>query len=94
MPYSGVMNKITESINRACEAVSSQAALARLLGVKPPTVSQWAHGVRPVPIEHCLPIERATAGAVTRQDLRPDDYWRIWPDLEAPANAQQEAGHA
>lgn len=32
----------------------------------------------------CLAIERATGGQVTRQDLRPDDYWLIWPDLAAP----------
>lgn len=33
----------------------------------------------------CNTVERLTAGAVTRQDLRPHDYWRIWPDLPAPA---------
>jgi DNA-binding transcriptional regulator YdaS (Cro superfamily) len=26
-------------------------------------------------------IERATAGAVTRRDLRPDDWGDIWPEL-------------
>ena len=34
-----------------------------------------------MPIERCVPIERATQGAVTRRDLRPDDYLDIWPEL-------------
>lgn len=29
----------------------------------------------------CVDIERATHGAVTRRDLRPDDWHRIWPEL-------------
>ncbi|MEJ3621069.1 transcriptional regulator [Brachymonas wangyanguii] len=53
-----------------------------------------AYGYKPCGIPLAVSIERATSGAVTRQDLRPDDYWRIWPDLEAPANVQQEGGHA
>jgi len=28
-----------------------------------------------------MPIERATAGAVTRRNLRPDDYLTHWPEL-------------
>lgn len=49
-------------------------------------IRQWQHGYAgriPSP-ENCLSIERATGGQVTRQDLRPDDYWLIWPDLPAP----------
>ena len=40
-----------------------------------------------VPAEHCLPIEKATGGRVTRQALRPDDAHRIWPDLTVPGAA-------
>ncbi|MNF93491.1 hypothetical protein D3C84_761700 [compost metagenome] len=28
-------------------------------------------------------IEHATGGAVTRKDLRPDDWAKIWPELAA-----------
>jgi DNA-binding transcriptional regulator YdaS (Cro superfamily) len=31
--------------------------------------------------EIALAIERATYALVTRKELRPDDCWRIWPDL-------------
>lgn len=68
-------------IERAAVACGGQAALARMLGLKPPTVNQWVRGVRPVPIEHCFSIERATNGVVTRRDLRPDDWRQIWPEL-------------
>lgn len=55
-------------------------ALARTLGVSQPTVSDWCTGKKRVPVERCLPIERATAGAVTRKDLRPEDWAEIWPE--------------
>lgn len=66
---------------RACEISGSQAALARALEVTVQTVSQWISGVRPVPIERCVAIERATNGQVTRQELRPNDWMDIWPEL-------------
>ena len=88
------------AIQRAVDYAGSQAALALKLKVKQPTVSEWARGERPVPVERCVDIERATAGAVRRWDLRPDDWHRIWPELigvegapEAPEakTAEQEA---
>lgn len=55
--------------------------MARLLGVKPPTVHQWVTGSRPVPANVAPAVEAASGGAVRRQDLRPDDWHRIWPEL-------------
>lgn len=60
----------------------TQIALARAIGFAPSFVNQWVKGVRPVPPAACLAIERATNGKVKRQDLRPSDFWLIWPDLE------------
>lgn len=57
------------------------ASLAGAIGVHPVMVSQWVGGIKPVPIERCVDIERVTEGAVTRRDLRPDDWHRIWPEL-------------
>jgi DNA-binding transcriptional regulator YdaS (Cro superfamily) len=57
--------------------------LARGIGAQPSLISQWAHGIRSVPVERCVAIERATAGAVTRRDLRPHDWADIWPELAA-----------
>lgn len=70
----------------------SGARLARAIGVQPQLMWQWTAGVRPVPIERCVPIERATDGAVTRRDLRPDDWQEIWPELATPTTAPATAG--
>ena len=78
-------------IDRAAAIVGSQVALAALLGVTKAAVNQWKSDGRQVPPKHCLMIERGTSGQVTRQDLRPDDYWLIWPDLPAPAEASERA---
>lgn len=63
------------------------AELAEEIGVHRVLISQWTadENPRPVPVEHCLAIERATAGAVTRRDLRPDDWHRYWPADEVAA---------
>ncbi|BCY20615.1 phage protein [Bordetella pertussis] len=74
------------------EDATSAAALAREVGVSPALVYQWRTGRRPVPVEHCAAIERATGGEVSRRDLRPGDWPRVWPELAA--QAQQEVTHA
>lgn len=58
-----------------------QAALAGALGVKPPVVADWRTGKKSVPVPRCAAIERLTGGAVTRQELRPNDWSDIWPEL-------------
>ena len=85
-------------IIRAAEVVGSQRALAEAIGVTPGAVSQWAIGLHAVPVERAVQIERATRGTVTRRDLRPDDWWLIWPELingdhpaPLPASNGQEA---
>jgi DNA-binding transcriptional regulator YdaS (Cro superfamily) len=35
----------------------------------------------------CVSIERSTGGAVTRRDLRPDDWQDIWPELAGDGDA-------
>lgn len=72
---------MSNAISRAVGAVGGQSRLAAAIGVTPPAIADWRKGVRPVPIERCVQIERVTAGSVRRWDLRPDDWWRIWPEL-------------
>ncbi len=55
-------------------------------------VTQWANGDKEVPPRRCMAIELATHGAVTRADLRPEDYWLIWPDLPQPEKAEAGQG--
>lgn len=79
-----ILRMNTKSLHKVVELMNTQAALARSLGVSKPTVNQWVNARRPVPARFCVLIEHLTKGAVTRQDLRPQDYWRIWPDLPEP----------
>ena len=65
---------IRTPIARAVEIAGGQTALARLLGVTQGLVWQWTAGRCDVAAQHCIPIETATAGAVTRYDLRPDVF--------------------
>lgn len=57
------------------------AALAKAIGAHSPDVSRWADGTRPVPVHFGAPIEKATDSAVTRQELFPNDWATIWPEL-------------
>lgn len=69
----------------------SQTELARAIGAQPQLIWQWSTGVRKIPIERCVPIERATNGAVTRQDLRPEDWQDIWPELATQPTPAESA---
>ena len=51
--------------------------LAKAIGVNPQLLSQWIHGVRPVPAARCPSIEAATNGRVRCEDLRPDVAWHV-----------------
>lgn len=42
-----------------------------------------AYGCKTASAEMAAGIERATAGAATRQALRPNDWRLIWPELAA-----------
>ena len=61
-------------ISIAVSVVGSQAALATILDVPAALVWQWVNDRRPVAARHCIPIEAATGGRVTRYDLRPDVF--------------------
>jgi DNA-binding transcriptional regulator YdaS (Cro superfamily) len=55
--------------------------LARDLAVSPSYLSQMAGGQSPISPERCVEIEKRTKGRVTRKDLRPKDWQKIWPEL-------------
>lgn len=57
--------------------------LAESLDISLSHLSQMAAGTSAISPARCVAIEQATAGAVTRQDLRPDDWMKIWPELAA-----------
>lgn len=78
--------KLSEYVDAA---PGRQTSLARQVGCQPQLVWQWAREVRPVPLERCVAVERATEGAVRRWDLRPIDWHLIWPELIGAEGAPQ-----
>lgn len=69
------------NLDKYLSEVETARSLSAKTGIVPVLFSQWRKKIRPVPIENCVPIERATNGMVTRRDLRPDDWHEIWPEL-------------
>lgn len=64
------------AIERAIRAAGGITKLASALGVKGhAVVHQWR--LSRVPAEYCPLIERATAGAVRCEELRPDIAWGV-----------------
>lgn len=55
--------------------------LADALGVSISFLSQMAAGTAAISPARCVAIEKATGGIVSRQELRPDDWHLIWPEL-------------
>lgn len=65
------------------EQPGSASAFAKSIGVSPAYLYQMTNGIRPVPVQLVATIKRVTGGAVAEQDLRPDDWHLIWPELAA-----------
>lgn len=59
---------------RATEILGPLSTIADLCGVTSSAVQQWGLPNRRVPAEHCVKIEQATGGKVTRYELRPDVF--------------------
>lgn len=62
------------ALQRAIDHAGGQSALARALDVRQQHIWNWLNRQRQVPANRVFDIERATAGAVTRHQLRPDLY--------------------
>ena len=72
------------ALDTAIKSAGGLANLARLLPGNPTVqrISNWR--ARGVPPEECPAIERATSGAVTCEELRPNVRWARIPDPSWP----------
>ena len=57
-------------------------ALAQFIDVPPSFVSKMCSGEKAIPAEHCKAIVAFTAGEVTCQEMRPNDWQKYWPELD------------
>ena len=80
------------AIQRAIEGAGGPSQLARRLGVTSQAVRFWRDGDRAVPEKHGAEIERACNRLVTRQEIWPDTWGRIWPELLESTRTQAGAG--
>lgn len=63
------------------QSLGGPTRVAKMLGIRPPSVIGWRGRI---PAQRCPAIERATAGAVTVEQLRPDVRWLRVPDPHWP----------
>jgi DNA-binding transcriptional regulator YdaS (Cro superfamily) len=72
------------AIQRAFRLCGGPQAVMALLGIGLSTYYAYLAGTRGkdgLPPEHCSNLEAHLNGAVTRRELRPNDWWLIWPEL-------------
>jgi hypothetical protein len=58
----------------------SKSTLSRAIGVTMPFLGAILKGWRQCPPAKCNALVAATMGAVTKQELRPNDWQKYWPD--------------
>lgn len=75
------MEQITANL-KVLDMAGGHAEVARILGYQDRrNVWPWTNDLRPFPPHHCFALERHFEGKVTRQELRPHDWQKHWPDL-------------
>lgn len=78
------MSKLTELIETAVSAYGSQAKLATAMGCSQQQIAYLLKASNITP-EMALKVHEATAGTVSKHDLRPDIFGAAAPQSEAAA---------
>ncbi|QII84245.1 helix-turn-helix domain-containing protein [Bordetella hinzii] len=68
-----------------------RAAFAARCRTSTNTLRNIAYGQKRAGAALCIAIEQATGGAVTRADLRPDDWPLLWPEYTPPRKSRGRA---
>jgi len=83
------------AVARAIELAGGPARVARSLGLTTQAVCFYSSGERRLNTDHGAALEALAGGQVTRQQMWPKSWQRIWPELATAANnastAQQQA---
>lgn len=69
--------------NDLIDCLGGTTSVAKLLGIRPPSVHEWR--TKGIPrgrlIELAPLVEKAPGSRWTRWNLFPDDWWKVWPEL-------------
>lgn len=91
---SGMPNNRAMNDKEIIQLLGGATEVARMLGIKPPSVYEWIKDGIPEGRlrELAAQIEIRSAGRFTRRDRWPDNFAFYWPELaQAPANCLQAA---
>lgn len=58
-----------------------RADFAKKVGTSPGHLTNFSYGYTPLDPKVCVAIERESFRVVTRQELKPNDWQEIWPEL-------------
>ena len=79
------MNAITEAINGA----GGPAKVSRACGVSVQAVCFWRDGLRTLPADQCITLEKLNHGRIRCEDLRPDVDWAYLRTIQSPQELAQ-----
>ena len=79
------MNAITEAINGA----GGPAKVSRACGVSVQAVCFWRDGLRTLPADQCITLEKLNQGRIRCEDLRPDVDWAYLRAIQSPQELAQ-----
>lgn len=71
-------------------SIRDRESLAQRCGTTWAALRNISYGYRKPNARLCVAIEAETSGAVRRQDLLPDDWHEIWPELAVNAPSQPQ----
>lgn len=69
------------AIAQVVEICGGPTKVAAALSVTAQAVCFWRDGKRRLPVEYIPTLERLAGFAVRRWQIRPNDWWLIWPEL-------------
>ena len=82
---------VIAEVARAIELSGGPAVVARALNVTTQTVCFYRDGDRRLKTDHGATLESLSGGMVTRKQMWPESWARIWPELAAPDTASTQA---
>lgn len=89
-----IVEPVPSVVARAIELAGGPVHVARSLNLSRQVVYFYGTGERRLNSDHAAALEALTGGKVTRQQMWPNSWKRIWPELATSANNTQQQAAA